>query len=378
MGRKRKAELYDICCHVVRKDDVASWIPVRQWLNSCISFREAACYQGYDNRRYHTPLHIIVQKSPPLDVVKTIVTNVSETLKIQDVHGCLPIHVACYSKASREVLQLLIQHYPDSLSRPDKSGRLPIHHACIYKASLEVLNLLIETYPDGLKVEDDGNFLPIHLACFYGASLEVISKLLEAYPDGMDAQVIQSEISAILKNRDWVKQRDDNGMIPLHHVYAQNLSIHLTNLLIDAYPEGVDVTDNDGKKPIDYLQQTSDEENSTTFPGPDESNIDVRIEPESEACHIPDDDQLQVDITQTELWQKIESETVEMKGKLMDVSEIKFDVKETKSELAQLKSEMSVMKSDMAQLKTEMRQMNAELKADISDIKNMLSSLISI
>ncbi len=199
-----------MCCHAVRKDDVASWIALRQWLNSCISFREAACYQGYNTRRYHTPLHIIVQKSPPLDVVKTVVTNVSETLKIQDEHGCLPIHVACYSKASREVLQLLIQHYPDSLSRTNKSGRLPIHHACIYKASLEVLNLLIENYPDGLKVKDDGNFLPIHLACFYGAPLEVISKLLEAYPEGTDAQVIQSEISAMLKNRNWVKHK---GMI---------------------------------------------------------------------------------------------------------------------------------------------------------------------
>ncbi len=64
----------------------------------------------------------------------------------------------------------------------------------------------------------------------------------------------------------WVKEKDDNGMIPLHNAYSQNLS-NVINLLIDAYLEGADVVDKHGKKPSGQAQQKdqSADEASTTL-----------------------------------------------------------------------------------------------------------------
>lgn len=82
-----------------------------------------------------------------------------------------------------------------------------------------------------------------------------------------------------------------------------------------------------------------------------------------------------MDITQTELWQKVDSETSEMKAKLMDVSEMKNDVKNNNFELAKLRSEVSVMKYDVAELKSFTRQMKAEMNAHFSEVKIILGSL---
>ncbi len=67
-------------------------------------------------------------------------------------------------------------------------------------------------------------------------------------------------------------------------------------------------------------------------------------------------------LTQTKLWQKTESEIMEIKGKLMDVSVIQSDIKEFGCKQAQLKS-------DMAQLKSEIiSQIKAEFKSKIITI----------
>lgn len=70
-----------------------------------------------------------------------------------------------------------------------------------------------------------------------------------AYPESKDLHIGGIvKISSLLYAFMWVKEKDDNGMIPLHNAYSQNLSNHVINLLIDAYLEGADVVDKHGKK----------------------------------------------------------------------------------------------------------------------------------
>jgi hypothetical protein len=82
------------------------------------------CYQGVNDR---IPLHIILKKHPPFDVVKMMLSKAPEALKINDNHGCLPLHLALSSKTLTDVLQVLIQNYPECLKLKDEHSKLLIH-----------------------------------------------------------------------------------------------------------------------------------------------------------------------------------------------------------------------------------------------------------
>jgi hypothetical protein len=559
MGRKRKAELYDLCCSVIKRDDMASWNTVRRWFSASFSFREAARYQGSQDR---TPLHVILEKNPPHDVIKIIVSAVPEILQIKDRFGRLPIHVAIFDEATLAVVQELIQRYPGCLSVGDKAGQLPVHVACRvedialnviqlliqqtprsltiqdingrlpihllcrHDPSLEVLSLVIDSYPDGVKVKDRYGRLPIQYTCstrtisetevkssirnyitaddendikitatlagYYNSSFKVIKKLVDSYPESKHVEDLNGiPISLAFKVNRRVTEADKNGMIALHHAYAQNLQKDMIRRLAEAYPEGENVFDKCGKRPYDYAQrdastakkackslmqsvdshtavkiEATSEACQITYENellvdpdaeintatevckiPDKNELpvdpdveietmpvacqildknelpvdpdveietmpvacqfldknelpvdpdveiktaskayeipeknelpvdpDVEVETISEGSRIPDETELLLDITQTELWQKVESE---MEAKVMDVSEMKNDVKDTKSELTQLKSEVSVMKSDIAQLTSFAIQIKAEMNAHFSDVKHILGSLRS-
>jgi ankyrin repeat protein len=77
------------------------------------------------------------------------------------------------------------------VSRREISGTirwrlLPMHAVCIFRAPLEVLEALIHAHPEGPKSRDDQGMLPIHLACRNGASPGVVKLLLESYPESLD------------------------------------------------------------------------------------------------------------------------------------------------------------------------------------------------
>ena len=51
-------------------------------------------------------------------------------------------------------------------------GALPLHRAILKLASLELIDVLIELYPDGLREKDDNGMLPLHYACLYNFCME--------------------------------------------------------------------------------------------------------------------------------------------------------------------------------------------------------------
>ena len=94
-------------------------------------------------------------------------------------------------------MQTLVDHYPDASIEQDIIGRVPLHYALSNGASFEIVTLLLgaarnvagrDGYRILCSVADFNGWLPIHVACFMGASPEVLQLIVEAYPDGVDVK----------------------------------------------------------------------------------------------------------------------------------------------------------------------------------------------
>jgi len=83
------------------------------------------------------------------------------------------------------------------------------------EAKIWVVKRQMGDFPDG---EIACRFLPLHSACARQPPLSVISSLLDSYPEG----------AAI---------RDDNGMYPLHYACANQASPEVIQLLLSTFPE---------------------------------------------------------------------------------------------------------------------------------------------
>ena len=79
--------------------------------------------------------------------------------------------------------------------------------------------------------------MPLHTSLASNAPIDVIKMLLEAYPQAIEVQDIQ-------------------GWLPLHYActsefYLGDSSLEVLSLVISAYPKGIDAKDSSGKLPSD-------------------------------------------------------------------------------------------------------------------------------
>lgn len=245
----------------------------------------------------------------------------------------LPIHATCIFKSSERLIELLLDNFPKGAEFPDDQGMLPLHLACRNGASRNVVKMLYEVYPDALEKKDrksrtpldlvekssnvnkdgivlllkriaqndppkptqskrqplvkdassitfgqnevgyehrttlfrqimgkewdkaisrcdkfseeastwivtrgfNGNlrFLPLHKACVLQPPNRVVEVLIEAYPDGVQA-------------------KDQDGWLPIHCACFYRASEGLVNALLEANPKGAGVKDDEGRLPIHY------------------------------------------------------------------------------------------------------------------------------
>ena len=197
---------------------------IRQWLSSNKdddnTLKTALTYQ---DKHHDSPLHCILNKDPPLDILQTFIKYAPEVLQMKDCLGWLPIHVACWNQASLEVIKTLLTASPDSIKAEDNDGWLPLHKVCTNGGHLNVFNLLIKSYPEGLDHEDDEDETPLDF----------------------------------LEHSKYATKMDDNGMLPLHHACKNGYSLHLINFLIEAYRKSFNMKDNDGNTPWQYLAKAA-------------------------------------------------------------------------------------------------------------------------
>ncbi|GKY94475.1 hypothetical protein MPSEU_000413400 [Mayamaea pseudoterrestris] len=76
--------------------------------------------------------------------------------------------------------------------------------------------------------------LPIHAVCIFRAPLALIEALIEVYPDGP-------------------QMKDDQGMLPVHLACRNGASKGVVMTLLAAFPESIHVRDRKGRSPVDLV-----------------------------------------------------------------------------------------------------------------------------
>jgi ankyrin repeat protein len=114
------------------------------------------------------PLHFLVKKQPPPDVVKIFLEAGPNDPK-ENLDGNLPIHIALEYRAADEVIMMLFEANPYSKMVKNNDDSLPLHLACQYGASPDIVKLLYEKYEDAkgekdkLQVRNNYIEIPLHV-----------------------------------------------------------------------------------------------------------------------------------------------------------------------------------------------------------------------
>lgn len=95
---------------------------------------------------------------------------------------------------------------------------LPLHASIIFKAPVEVVESIITVFPDAAKMCDDQSSLPIHLAYKRGASASTFRVLLECYPECIDVKDAKGRTA---------RQLSRTGCGPRHVEFVYALKVHL-------------------------------------------------------------------------------------------------------------------------------------------------------
>ena len=176
-------ELYWLCS-AAEEHEAESWIPVREWFESKRKNEKLLVAAITNQEDGETPLHVILRKHPPLDIVREMIEISPNILRVKNSNEMIPLHIACKHSASVEVVDKLIQVAPNTVNYIDRFSWLPIHFACANpESSVDVVMRLLRDANETVRSKNDKDQLPIHLACASCASLEFITRLLKDDPD---------------------------------------------------------------------------------------------------------------------------------------------------------------------------------------------------
>lgn len=264
-------ELYDLCYNNELDHTEETWDNIRHWVHDHKDekavLQHAARFRGMYNR---TPLHWVLRKRPPKDVVELLLNSAPETLRMKDDHGWLPLHLACFKESSLEVVALLIEAYPQSAMVRDDAGWLPIHDACCHVSSLDVVHLLIQAFPEGLTVQDNCGWLPIHRACWGKVSIEALNLLVKANQKSLEvldkwhrkpSDVLKLNMASLYDNSHYncYTVSSDGAVCGktslLHAAVEAGFSVQLVKLIVDTFPENCILQDVNGMTPLHYASE---------------------------------------------------------------------------------------------------------------------------
>eukprot|EP00984_Skeletonema_dohrnii_P027898 scaffold17605_cov124-Skeletonema_dohrnii-CCMP3373.AAC.2 len=103
-------------------------------------------------------LHNACKEGKSLAVIKGLLEKSTSATAVQtpDQDGYLPLHHACkQGKCSFEVIKALVKEHPESLKVGTLDGKLPLHLACHDRNQpFEVIEYLIDAYPEGLRMKE--------------------------------------------------------------------------------------------------------------------------------------------------------------------------------------------------------------------------------
>ena len=128
------------------------------------TYPQALLEQNEDDQA--TPLHIVLEHNPPLEVIKQMLESAPSKdaiLKIRDAQGQVPLHIAMDYKADDEIQKRLIHEYPDATKLKMEDGYLPLHFAARFGCSLSILKRLLKHHPLAVADPSNNHDTPLHL-----------------------------------------------------------------------------------------------------------------------------------------------------------------------------------------------------------------------
>ena len=172
------------------------------------------------------------------EIVQYIVETYPESVRSKDCYDQIPLHLACSNGTiTLEIISILLQAWPESINQKNSMECLPIHHLCVAtieevdrEESLKVLRLLIDAYPNCVYQTEDGEgSLPLHVAAGAQKGPKFCEVLVDAYPEA-------------------VQVKDGCLQLPIHH--ACTGQPETLKYLLKLYPEGIHMRDQQGLLPI--------------------------------------------------------------------------------------------------------------------------------
>jgi ankyrin repeat protein len=262
-------ELCKLCYNLYWKlgslDDIQLWLDNNKDNEDLLT--KAANYQ--DNNK-ETPLNYLVKGKPPADLVRRLLEFAPDTIKVQNTFGELPLHTALIYNASDDVINILCKVYPQATAVKKRQGDLPLHLALEQNASSHIIIMLLQAYPKAIEVQNKEERLPLHITLRCKASIDVFTMIFQAYPKAIEVPNKYGRLAlhtALVHNAstdvfqmlleaypEAAELQSYKGCLPLHYacrypMYCHKDFLNRLNLLVSAYPEGINVQDMDGKFP---------------------------------------------------------------------------------------------------------------------------------
>jgi len=225
------------------------------------------------------PLHIACANSASVENIQALLDEYPEAIRWPDNNGRLPLHAACTNpRVELELLELLVQEYPEALKTFDKMGAVPLHLSIQRKLPADAVLFLIEQAEGAVRTREAATMMyPLHLACKAGSEMEIMETLLDIYPRAIDAvdkkgntifhvacmaRTLTPEFCEKLLeycSYETIQEANEDGSLPLHLAVQNRASMPVLQLIIDYYPEALDIKDEKGNTPMHKAFQTTTE-----------------------------------------------------------------------------------------------------------------------
>lgn len=204
--------------------------------------RDAAAEQLHDCGSL--PVHAAVRNQYSLEVIQALVAAFPNGVIAMDRFGCTPLHTAVMYyledvKIGVSVIQFLLTQSADTAAiKNAKNGDFPLHAALRLKRAngdyyLALIKLLVDAFPIALEIPDANGCIPLHIT------------LLDKAADNVDV------IKYLLKkNSKTASLGFDNEDIPLHFALSNHSPFDVIRLLVDAFPEGLLVSNSKDEFPL--------------------------------------------------------------------------------------------------------------------------------
>ena len=150
--------------------------------------------QGCDTESNCTPCHLaMMTKDPNMDLIETLKDFDPSFGVRQTMNESTALHLAAEFSNSIPLIQELIQEFPETLTMRDENQKVPI--ACTFQNNSvdapDIFRILLQAAPQtAIESDDQGRFL-IH-QCLHSSSKdipgseEMVSIMLEAFPDAVN------------------------------------------------------------------------------------------------------------------------------------------------------------------------------------------------